>query len=311
MDQVQAMRIFVRVAEMASFRAAARDFHVSNALVSRAIALLERNLETRLIIRTSRAVSLTETGARYLEGCRPLLEELDHLATAVTRATAERSGTLRVAASSSLSPHSLTALVDEFCKRYPDVEIRLTLIERRGDAAKDTFDVGILAGLGNSMTLIERPVGTLTLVPVATSALVSESGLPSTPTDLEGLPLIALLAEGCDQILRLRHDSGTTDEVVLKPVFSVNNGPMVRLATLRGMGFSILPRVIVQEDLDKGTLVRLLPEYSLESPNSRCQSSIPRARICPRRRARSLITRRIVCAGSWRRQRNIPRLWVA
>jgi DNA-binding transcriptional LysR family regulator len=283
MDQVQAMGIFVRVAEKASFRGAARDFHASNALVSRAIALLERHLKTSLIARTSRAVSLTEAGARCLQGCRPLLAEIDHLETAVSRTTAEPSGTLRVAASSSLSPHSLTALVDEFCQRYPEVEIRLTLIERPADATEITFDVGILAGFGNSTTLIERPVGTRTLVPVATPTLISESGPPSTPIDLHSMPLIALLAEGCDQSLRFRHDSGTTDQVVLQPAYSVKNGPMVRLATLRGMGFSILPRVIIQGDLDDGTLVRLLPEYSLESPDMQVSIVYPARQNLPKK----------------------------
>jgi DNA-binding transcriptional LysR family regulator len=235
MDQVQAMRIFVRVADKASFRGAARDFHVSNALVTRAIVLLEGRLKTRLMNRTTRAVSLTEAGARYLEGCRTVLEEIDHLEAAVTHTTAEPSGTLRV------------------------------------------------AGLADSTALSERHVGAHTLVPVATSALIAERGLPSTPTDLQRLPLIALLAERSDQTLHFRHDSGTTDQVMLQPVYSVNNGPMVRLATRRSMGFSILPRVIVQDDLDEGALVRLLPDYWVDGRDMQVSTVYPARHNLPRK----------------------------
>jgi DNA-binding transcriptional LysR family regulator len=233
--------------------------------------------------RTTRAVSLTEAGARYLEGCRTVLEEIDHLETAVTHTTAKPSGTLRVVASSSLSPHSLTALVDEFRKHYPEVKIRMTLTERHLDATENTFDVGIFAGLENSTALGERPVGAHTLVPVATSALIAERGLPSTPPDLQSLPLIALLAERYDQTLRFRHDSGTTDQVMLQPVYSVNNGPMARLATLRSMGFCILPRVIIQGDLDDGALVRLLPDYSVDGPDRQVSIVYPARQNLPRK----------------------------
>lgn len=78
MNQIHAMRVFVRVSETESFRRAAQQLDVSNALVTRAIAMLEAHLRTRLINRTTRNLSLTEAGTRYLEGCRALLEELDH-----------------------------------------------------------------------------------------------------------------------------------------------------------------------------------------------------------------------------------------
>ncbi|MCM3378064.1 LysR family transcriptional regulator, partial [Bacillus licheniformis] len=108
MNQIQTMRVFVCVAEQQSFRRAAHHLGVSNALVTRSIAMLEGHLNTRLIHRTTRNLSLTEAGVRYLDGCRALLEEVDHLESSVAHAVREPAGTLRVVASGLLSPLALT-----------------------------------------------------------------------------------------------------------------------------------------------------------------------------------------------------------
>src|ERR1700730_13148091 len=133
MNQIHAMRVFVRVSETESFRRAAQQLDVSNALVTRAIAMLEAHLRTRLINRTTRNLSLTEAGNRYLEGCRGLLEELDHLENTVAHTEREPSGTCLVVASGALSLLSLTPLLNGYRRLYPKVRIRLTLAERHVD----------------------------------------------------------------------------------------------------------------------------------------------------------------------------------
>src|SRR5258708_27111336 len=108
MNQIHAMRVFVRVSETESFRRAAQQLDVSNALVTRAIAMLEAHLRTRLINRTTRNLSLTQAGTRYLEGCRALLEELDHLAPLPARSDGDPPDTFPVVASRALSLRPLT-----------------------------------------------------------------------------------------------------------------------------------------------------------------------------------------------------------
>jgi DNA-binding transcriptional LysR family regulator len=239
-------------------------------------------LKLRLINRTARTVSLTEAGARYLEGCRTLLEELDHLETTVTHTECEISGILRVVASSAISPVSLTHLVGGFRKLYPGLTVRLTLTERHVDLIENGYDVGILAAFADGPSLIERPVGADALVPVATPAFISDCGLPLAPQDLESLPLIGLRDERFKAILRFRHDGGAIDQLRLEPVFSVNDGSMVRLATLNNMGFSILPKAIVQEYLKGGALVRLLPDYSVDAPSMNVSIVYPARQNLPR-----------------------------
>ena len=282
MNQIHAMRVFVRVADTESFRRAAQQLDVSNALVTRAIAMLEAHLRTRLINRTTRNLSLTEAGTRYLEGCRALLEELDHLESTVTHTEGEPSGTLRVVASSALSLLTLTPLVDGFRKLYPKVNVRLTLAERHVDLVEDGYDVGIVtAFMVSSTALVERPVGTNALVPVATPAFVAEHGMPASPADLQTLSSVGLPNEMRSQTWHFRHRLGSADQVTLAPVYTVNNGLMVRMATLKNMGFSILPEGIVRGDLKDGMLVRLLEDYTIDAPDMKVSIVYPGRQYLP------------------------------
>src|SRR6478752_3572554 len=223
MNQIHAMRVFDRVADTESFRRAAQQLDVSNALVTRSIAMLEAHLRTRLINRTTRNLSLTEAGTRYLEGCRALLEELDHLESAVTHTEGEPSGTLRVVASSALSLLTLTPLIDGFRKLYPKVNVRLTLAERHVDLVEDGFDVGIVtAFMVSSTALIERPVATNPMIPVATPAYLAAHGVPHAPLDLQGCPSVGLPGEMRSPTWHFRHRQGASDQITLAPVYTVN-----------------------------------------------------------------------------------------
>lgn len=281
MNAIQAMRIFVRVADTESFRCAARALGVSNALASRAIALLEAHLGTHLINRTTRDVSLTDAGARYLEGCRAVLEELDYLESTITSGEAGPSGTLRVVASSALSPLTLTQLIDGFRKLYPGVTIRVTLAEGPIDFIERGYDVGIVIGPRDSGALKIRPAGVSMPVAVATPAFLAEHGLPGAPVELQRLPLVGLLDDRRSETWRFRHPHGATEPIILAPVYSVNSGLLVRLATLSNVGFSILPSNLVWTDLEEGALVRLLPNYSIDEPGTTVSVVHPARKYLP------------------------------
>ncbi|WP_205171405.1 LysR family transcriptional regulator, partial [Burkholderia sp. LMG 13014] len=169
MNQIQTMRVFVCVAEQQSFRRAAHHLGVSNALVTRSIAMLEGHLNTRLIHRTTRNLSLTEAGVRYLDGCRALLEEFDHLESSVAHAVREPAGTLRVVASGLLSPLALTPLVSSFRHRYPELRVQLTVAEGPLDVLDSGYDVGIVTGnrLDGNPTLIGHALAPNPFVAVA------------------------------------------------------------------------------------------------------------------------------------------------
>jgi DNA-binding transcriptional LysR family regulator len=185
MNQIYAMRVFVRVAETQSFRRAAQQLNVSNALVTRSIATLEAHLHARLINRTTRNLALTEAGAHYLEGCRGLLEELDHLDSAVACTEREPGGLLRIVGAGALAPQTLAPLVDGFRRRHPKIRVRLALAEHLARLPDNGYDVGIVTGFATAnpeLDLTETPLATQTLVACAASAYLAEHGEPHRAT---------------------------------------------------------------------------------------------------------------------------------
>jgi DNA-binding transcriptional LysR family regulator len=119
------------------------------------------------------------------------------------------------------------------------------------------------------------------LIPVATPAFVAEHGMPASPADLQGMPCVALPNEIRSSSWHFRHRLGSSEQVTLSAVYSVNSALMVRLATLRGMGFSILPEGIAAGDINDGTLVRLLPDYSVDDPEMKLSIVYPGRQCLP------------------------------
>lgn len=282
MNQIHAMRVFVRVAETQSFRRAAQQLDVSNALVTRAIATLEAHLHTRLINRTTRNVSLTDAGQRYLEGCRSLLEELEHLEHTVSHTEREPSGTLRVVASGVLSLPTLTPLIDGYRRLYPRVQVRLTLDECNADLIDDGYDVGIVTTSPSpGGELIARELGTSSFVPCAAPSWLAEHGEPASPEQLTLHAAVSLPPEQQNPSWRFARAGEPSQPVTLQPAYAVNSLLMVRLAALAGMGIAMLPAPLVADDLTAGTLRRLLPDYQVENPDAQLSIVYPGRRHLP------------------------------
>ncbi|MGF6776301.1 LysR family transcriptional regulator [Paraburkholderia sp. GAS334] len=282
MNQIHAMRVFVRVADTQSFRRAAQQLDVSNALVTRSVAMLEAHLQTRLINRTTRNLSLTEAGTRYLEGCRGLLEDLDHLENTVAYTEREPGGTLRIVASGALSLLSLTPLLNGYRRLYPNVRIRLTLAERHVDLVEDGYDVGIVtAFMVTSTELVERPIGTHTLVTCASPAWLLEHGEPRTPGELAKHAFVSLPSEQRSPTWHFADANGHTGQVTLQQAYTVNSALMVRLAALAGMGFAILPSQLVADDFAAGTLRRVVPDYTVDDPEVKVSIVYPSRQHLP------------------------------
>ncbi|WP_322050943.1 LysR family transcriptional regulator [Paraburkholderia bannensis] len=282
MNQIHAMRVFVRVAESQSFRRAAQQLDVSNALVTRSIAMLEAHLHTRLINRTTRNLSLTEAGLRYLEGCKSVLEELDHLEDSLAHTEREPSGTLRVMAAGALSLATLTPLIDGFRRLYPRVNVRLTLAEKHTELLEDGFDVGIVAACATRAgDFVEHALGTTAFVPCASPAWLAEHGEPLTPEQLEQHAAVTLPPEERSVNWLFARPGESAQQVTLQPGYAVNNMLMVRLAALAGMGVAVVPAPLVADDLAAGTLVRLLPSYEIEDAQASMAIVYPRRQYLP------------------------------
>lgn len=288
MNQIYAMRVFVRVAETQSFRRAAQQLKVSNALVTRSIATLEAHLHARLINRTTRNLSLTEAGTHYLEGCRGLLEELDLLEGSVAGTEREPSGTLRVVATGELSPQALTQLLDGYRRCYPKVRIRLTLAERTPHLLEDGYDVGLFiagpapSGQSADVDSVELSFATQRLVPCAAPSYLAMREEPRHPEQLALHSCIAAPVEQRGPIAwHFVDGEGDAQPVAFEPTYAVNSPLLVRLAAIAGMGVALLPETLVADDFSTGALQRIMPDYTVDESQAKVSLVYPRRRHLP------------------------------
>ena len=299
MNQFQAMRVFLKVAETESFGRAAAALDLSNAVVTRYVSLLEAHLNTRLLNRTTRSVSLTEAGRAYADGCRAVIEQVEAIEASVVSSSVDPSGTLKLVASASFSLLGLTPMLRGFHERYPDVKLRLTLLHRPVDLVAEGFDVGIVVPhLVNSGMLINRPLVKVAAVLVASPVYLSRRGAPARPAALARHEFLAPSADIHGSTWGFVGPSGVSESVVLDPSYTVNSSHMLRQAALSGMGIAVLPENYVAQDIETGALVRLLPGYTLKDADK--EVSI----VYPGRRHVSAKTRAFVdFALAWFRDR--------
>lgn len=258
------MRVFLKVAETASFGRAAAALDLSNAVVTRYVSLLEAHLNTRLLNRTTRSVSLTEAGKEYADGCRTVIEQVEAIEATVTNSSVDPAGTLKLVASASFSLLELTPMLRAFRDRYPSVKVRLTLLHRPVDLVDEGFDVGIVVPhLINSGTLINRPLFKVAAALIASPEYLARHGVPTRPATLPRHDFLAPSSDIHGSKWSFRGPSGVEEEVTLDPAYSVNSSPMLRQAALLGMGIAVLPESYVKQDIEQGALVRLLPTYSI------------------------------------------------
>ncbi|QGZ60534.1 LysR family transcriptional regulator [Paraburkholderia acidisoli] len=299
MNQLQAMRVFVSVAEHGSFGRAAASLAMSNAVVTRYVALLEAHLETRLINRNTRSASLTEAGAAYAQGCRQVLDDLERIETHIAHGVSVPSGILRVVAHASFSLHDLTPLLQHYLAAFPKVRLSLTLLHRPVDLIEEGFDAGIVAPRQVSGgTLIRRPLVSVAPIAVAAPAYLASHvangvanravngvaegiAAPMRPADLARHTLLAPSADIHGNEWHFERADGTRETVLIEPAYAVNNSVMLRQAALAGMGITILPANHVAADLAQGLLVRMLAGWEIREADKELSLVYPGRRHVP------------------------------
>jgi DNA-binding transcriptional LysR family regulator len=276
MNQLQAMRVFLKVAETGSFGRAAAVLEMSNAVVTRYVALLEAHLNTRLLNRTTRSVSLTEAGQSYAEGCKTVLEQVEAIESMISQSAVEPSGTLKLVASASFSLFGLTPLLRAYQSKYPEVKLRLTLLHRPVDLVDEGFDVGIVVPrLVTSGTLINRPLVTITPVVVAAPGYLAEFGTPNRPASLVRHVFLAPSSDIHGTTWTFTSPEGRDEQVLIDPGYTVNNVQMLRQAALAGMGIAVLPESHVTQDIEAGALVPILTGYAVKDADKQISLVYP------------------------------------
>jgi DNA-binding transcriptional LysR family regulator len=263
MDYVSSLRQLRAVVEAGSFTRAAGMLGVAAPAISRGIASLEQRLGARLFHRTTRQVSMTETGERFYERASRILDELDALEAETLSEAREPTGVLRIVAHTTATLNRLGPLIAGFKRSHPKVSLDVTLIERPVDLVADGFDLGIVVPymLTNEST-ITRLLERIPQILVAAPDYLRKVGTPKTPTGLAAHAFVAITPTLRRPSLSFR-EAGKEVTIPINAEISSNNPLFNRAMLLEGLGIGVVPKAIVQAELATGALVPVLPEFPL------------------------------------------------
>jgi DNA-binding transcriptional LysR family regulator len=264
MDKLVALKVFRRVVELGSFSRAADDIGLSNASVSKNVQELEKELKTQLIHRTTRRLSLTETGKLYFQRICHILDELAHAEETVSDLSAKPSGLLRVTVPMSMGLTHVAATIYQFQAVYPDIRIDLVLNDCYVDLIEDGFDVGIRgSGKLNNDSLVRQQICNIQRVVCASPEYLKQHGEPRSPHELEQHNcVIYSLARSPHEWSFQRDDKTVT--VNVDGSLKVNNSLAAAQAAVSGLGLLFLPTFAVLDALELGKLQVVLKEWSAE-----------------------------------------------
>jgi DNA-binding transcriptional LysR family regulator len=264
MDRLTSMSVFVKVADLGSFAAAAKELRLSPTMVGKHMRHLEERLGSLLINRSTRRQSLTELGLNYLDHCRHLLEEAEAGEALAEEALRAPRGRLRVAASIAFGAHSLTPIIVKFMKRYPEVTVELTLNDRMVDLVEEGIDVAIRVGTLADSTMMSRSLSPYRTVVCASPVYLAERGTPTHPKDLVDHDCLAFPDWTEGPRWSFLGPEGEV-HVTVKSRLQINNGFGIRYAALAGAGIVMQRTELVAEDITEGRLQILLADYRAQS----------------------------------------------
>jgi DNA-binding transcriptional LysR family regulator len=261
MDSLGHFVAFVRTAEALSFVKAGQALGLSASAVGKKVASLEARLQTRLLNRSTRRVSLTEEGALFYERCRRILDDIDDAEAALSRIAQTPRGKLRVSLPT-IGYRFLSRALPEFSKHYPEIELDLDFNDRMVDLVDEGFDAVIRSGDLPDSALMSRRLGSFNFVLCAAPSYLDRHGTPREPGDLERHHCLRFRfpTTGKMQGWALR-DETSAREPRLRAALTSNNMEAIRLAAIDGLGIAYMPDFLARDALAGGALCAILDDY--------------------------------------------------
>ena len=259
MDRIEDIEVFVEVAGQGSFTAAARRLNRSPAAVTRAVADLEARLGVRLLNRTTRAVSLTEAGERFLGGARRVLADLTEIEQAAAGQGSAPRGELGITAPILFGRLHVLPIVTDFMRAFPDVTARLLLLDRPVDLIEERLDAAIRIGTLADSSAIATKLGGLRRVVVAAPSYLARRGTPQRPADIAGHDVVVFGGLGAGA-----WDFGADGTVRLSPRLTVTTAEGAIDAVSEGIGITRVLGYQAVDALARGAIVQLLATFGRE-----------------------------------------------
>ncbi len=264
MVDTNSLRLFVLAAERLNISAAGRELGWAPAVASSRLAKLERTLDAELLHRSTRKVSLSLEGEAFLPFAREILAQEDFAYEALGRGTAQPTGTVRFAASSSFAQLYIVPIISEFLIRFPRLNLDLKLSDTRFDLIEGSFDLALRNHILEDSSLRARKLARDFRVLCASPDYLAKHGTPHTPGDLGDHQLIGFQNDSQHRLVNHVGEVGTFNPNQSKCRLIVDDGLSQKLATMTGVGISNNSLWSVHRELERGDLVRVLPEYVVE-----------------------------------------------
>ncbi|MES0884520.1 LysR family transcriptional regulator [Roseibium sp. SCP14] len=257
MNVFRSMTVFSEVAKQGGFAPAARSMSLSTSAVSRHVIELEQWLGVELFQRTTRKLSLTDEGKRYLDRCQNVIDEVESIRNMASETLAAPRGNLRLTAPVFLARDCLQDLLPAYLHAYPEVNVTINAVDRFVDLVEEGFDLALRIGEISSSSLVSRKLMDIDLVVVASPEYLSKRGVPETPADLKHHNCIVDTAASYKNRWPMKFGS-KRQSVAVKGNATVNKGDIARNLAVSGLGLTLLPRFFVLEQLHNKKLVSVL-----------------------------------------------------
>ena len=255
MDRLETMTILLRVVDRGSFSAASRDLGVPLATVSRKVNELEAHLGTKLLVRTTRKVALTDVGSAYVASTRRILDEIDETERIAAGEIHVPRGELILTAPILFGRLHILPIVTEFLAAYPQINVRMLLTDRNLHLIEDHVDMAVRIGPLPDSTMIGTRVGLMRTVVCASPKLLAEQGVPKSPEDLAGLPCVNF---------EFLSPASAWPYMPIRPRLSVTTAEAAVWAAAQGLGVTRVLHYQCADAINDGSLRIILANFEVE-----------------------------------------------
>jgi len=281
MDRLQAMHLFVRVAELSSFSAVAQQMGLARSAVTRHIAALEQHLGIKLMVRSTRRLMLTSAGSAYLEKCRVILNLVEAAETGVAEERQTPRGMIRISLPLTYGLMRVAPILLDFARRYPEVQLDMDYTDRRVNLIEEAIDLSVRITSRLGATEIARRIGSSQLQTVASPAYLAEHGTPLHPSELLHHECLSYTTTAESKQTWSFEVDGVLTAYPIRARIHSNNGEALNDAVERGLGIALQPDFIIERSLQLGKVVTILNEFPL--PELGIYAMLPSNRQVPHR----------------------------
>lgn len=257
---IELTQIFVKVVQHGNFTRAAKALDITKSSVSKAISRLEKLTGTKLLLRTTRSQTLTEAGRSYFESCIAPIQALEEAQKMIYGMDAKIGGNIKITAPEDIGIKIISPIIGNLCQQHPDLSFNVLLTDRLIDLVKDGFDLAIRLGKLEDSQLKARYLGELNLILVASPEYLQKTGEIKKPEDLSNLRFLSINDFNFSKKISLQNH-GETFQMTINPTIVSNQMSSLIEMTKTGAGILLVPSYLCTQEIESGTLIRVLPDW--------------------------------------------------